>query len=240
MLNLLSGARARFLLATFGPRGFRTVGCQQSHAEFVALKASLKSGLKSAVPFSERGCAGVSNPGVALADREKIRVDDVDVLRRRLTDAVQGGGHQRSTGLGAPDRAGLTCTKNLARKIFDSFNPIQTIKRTRYPPGGGAVKSLHDTGARTARAARRDFFSRHEIFRTSNPVEESKSRILSRTDDQRSRSNSQFISSTVFGRGRSKVWKVSIRDRRARDAHLFASFEGIFFAPEHLSLPRRE
>lgn len=87
---------ARFLLDDFGLRGFRTVGRQQSHGDFEALKASLKSGLKSVlkstVPSSDPVLTGVSHPEVSPADREKIRVDDVDVAQARLTTRPPGGG----------------------------------------------------------------------------------------------------------------------------------------------------
>lgn len=239
MLNLLSAVRARFLLATFGPRGFRTVGCQQSHAEFVALKASLKNGLKSAVPFNERGCAGVSNPGVALADREKIWVDDVDVLRRRLTDAVQGGSVKYLQVSGRRPRWSHV-HKKLVRKTFDLFNPNSTNQTHAqpFPPREGGSEVWTIRGAYHTGPHAGIFFSRRRFSEAKRRSRKSKSRIVSTAAPDRTFAISLFISLASDDPGAVKSLATSVRDRRPRRAHLFASFEGIFFDPTRAESPR--
>jgi hypothetical protein len=131
------------------------------------------------VPLGDLVRAGVSDPAVAPANREKIWVDDVDDRVVGLTIPHTTGGRSEPGCSHPPDRR-------------RSFTRKKSKLNTKSPPGGGP-KFSRSSCCGPAGVACADFFLAAVDFGNSNAIKEFKSRVLSTLDREVALQNRPFI-----------------------------------------------
>jgi hypothetical protein len=141
----------------------------------------------------------------------------VDVPRFLSASGARGRptGVQISGRLGSRTAAGLH-TKNLEIK-------------SKKPTAGGGQEFASSPRRGPAALSRADFFLDAGVLGIQTAIKEIKSRVISMPAGPTRSSAAPFIC-RARPRGRSNLWRLSIRDRRAKRTNLCAKFrENIFF-----------